>query len=119
MRPRGPGRRRPRNACPLAPLGVHCHAYGNEADCTLCGIIDFGHPVTAVTLGLALPPDNFDTAEAAVAAQVDRCMRAGWTPQRGTQLHSVAVDHGLFEARVERAVKLRRQPAPKIDPPPF
>lgn len=119
MSPRGPGRRRPRNACPLGPLGVHCHAYGNEADCGLCGIIDFSHPVTALTLGLAVPPDNFDRAEAEVAAQVDRCMRAGWTPRRGTQLDGVARDHGLFAARAERAKAVRRQPAPADDPPPF
>lgn len=117
--PRGPGRRRPRTACRLGPLGVPCLAYGAEADCPLCAIIDFDHPVTALALGTDTPPDNFDRAEAAVLAQVDRCMRAGWTPRRGTQLHGLAQDHGLFAARVERARAARKPAGYDDDPPPF
>lgn len=116
--PRGPGRRRPRALCPLAPLAVSCHAYGAEHACGLCALIDFAHPVTQLALGLPGEPDNFDRAEREVVAQVDRCMRAGWTPRRGTMLHGVAQDHGLFAARTERLVAARKAAAAD-DPPPF
>lgn len=119
MTPRGPGRRRPRAACRLARLAVPCLAYGAEADCTLCGMIDFDHPVTCVALGTDSPATLYDRAEAEVVAQLDRVMAAGWTPRRGTQLAAVAHDHGMYAARAARAAAARRQAAPAADPPPF
>lgn len=116
--PRSPGRRRPRALCPLGPTGISCHAYGHEADCTLCGIIDFNHPVTAVTLGMALPEALAERAERETVAHVDRCMRAGWSPKRGTQLHRLAHEHDLFAQRTERAVAAARARAAD-DPAPF
>lgn len=117
--PRGPGRRRPRTACRLGPLGVPCLAYGAEAGCILCGMIDFGHPVTALALGTDPGDPVFDRAEREVVAQLDRVMRAGWTPKPGTQLHGLAQDHGLFAARVERARAARKPAGYDDDPPPF
>lgn len=116
--PCSPGRRRPRAQCPLGPLGVHCHAYGNEGACGLCGIIDFGHPVTAVTLGLALPPDTYELAEREVVAHLDRCMRTGWTPKHGTQLDKLAREHDLYGQRSARVVAAARARAAD-DPAPF
>lgn len=106
----------------MARAGVVCLAFGAEADCPLCGMIDFGHPVTAASLGIDTPPDTFERAEAEVIAHVDRAMRGGWTPRRGTQLYRVARDAGLFEQRADRAAQVTRaarEQAVRDDPPPF
>lgn len=106
----------------MARAGIACQAYGAEADCALCGLIDFDHPVTAATLGLTPPPTPDERTEAEVIKHLDRVMRAGWTPRKGTQLYRVARDAGLFEQRADRAAqatRAAREQAARDDPPPF
>lgn len=49
--------RRPRTQCPLRPLAIECHAYGHEAACSLCELVDLAAPVTQATLGNLGPQD--------------------------------------------------------------
>lgn len=112
-------RRKPRAMCPMGFAGIQCHAYGREADCTLCGMINWDHPTTAASARREPPEIIYDRAEREVVAQLDRVMRAGWVPQPGTQLDGVAKDHGLYEARMRRMIDNRRAREAAEEPPPF
>ena len=61
-----------RGACPLAPTGVACHAFGVETGCRLCALIDLDHAVSAATLGRMDAPDTWQANEAAFWAHLAR-----------------------------------------------
>lgn len=71
--------RKPRQACPLAPTGVACHAFGREGDCQLCALVDLDHPVSAVTLGQLDGPQPAGDPEEAFWAHLARRSDGGPT----------------------------------------
>ena len=61
-----------RAACPLAPTGVTCHAFGIETGCRLCALVDLDHAVSAATLGRMDAPDRWQASEDAFWAHLAR-----------------------------------------------
>lgn len=88
---------RARDACPLAPVAVVCHAFGVESGCRLCNLIDLDHAVSAVTLGRLDAPDSPADGEAAFWAHLARRTDGG--PVTPAQLLA------WLQRRRERAAK--------------
>ena len=64
--------RRPRGACPLAPVGIACLAFGAEAACVLCSALDLDAPTSVVTLGRAGVSDQLADGEGQFWAHLAR-----------------------------------------------
>jgi hypothetical protein len=56
-------RHRARDACPMAPTLIACHAPGREGACALCDMIDMDHPTTVATLGLPVREGRAEAQE--------------------------------------------------------
>ena len=111
-------RRRPRQLCRLPGVVPACLAFGSEAACALCDMIDFDHPVTCAGTGRYPATDRLEAAEAPFWAHLAR--RSDGGPATAAQLEAANARRRdktrSDQDRKVRAAVVRHSPLP-VDPP--